>query len=171
MATSRQHALLREAMPAINDKVSSINSGGCGYYELALQRALKGAGIKSSIVIVNMGTWCGYDKSDVASLMRDTGTKNISDAWQHVFDNGTGHNHNLCNGHICVKVGRSVYDSKGLQTYDIISGAISEQAMEAGLQVDQWNNYFLRSNSDDLAHVNAMFTTFLTNLFKGVAHA
>ena len=167
MNHSQLHLLLSKELPAINNKLKAINSGGCGLFALVLHRELKRHGIKSQIVLVNQG----YDHDSVDWLIRRHKSKGGNEAYQKMFagvdpkyGSVTG---DAINGHIAVQIKGVLYDAGGhlAGSNKAISAHITTKTMEQFLRInDCWNYTFKRMNHRN-KDIIGTFEEFFSDMF------
>ena len=167
MHPSQVHTLLSTQLPAIKNKVKSINSGGCGLYALLLHRKLKRHGIANQIVLVNQG----FTTIDVARFIARHEAKGINGAYQNMFkgvDPEFGYvMGNPLNGHIAVQIRGVLYDAKGHLTSDkAISAHLTDKTMEQFTRISScWNYTFTRENHRN-KDIIGTFEKFFSDMFK-----
>lgn len=167
MLHSQLHTLLSKELPAINDKLKAINSGGCGLFALVLHRELKRQCVHSQIVLVNQG----YDEMSVERLIERHEAKGINSAYQSMFkgvDPKFGHViGNALNGHIAVQIRGVLYDASGhlAGNNKAISEHLTVKTMEQFLRIDDcWNFTFRRKNYRN-KDIIGTFEKFFSNMF------
>ena len=166
MLHSQLHTLLSKELPAINDKLKAINSGGCGWFALVLHRELKRQCIPSQIVLVSQG----YDERCVERLINRFAAKGINGAYQKMFkgvhpkfDTVRG---DALNGHIAVQIRGVLYDASGTMLNDrAISKHLTTKTMEQFLRIDScWNYTFRRMNHSNKDIIGTL-EKFFSNMF------
>lgn len=160
MNSQQVHKILQDKIPHIQNHVSLISHGGCGQFALELSRAIRAQGKRCAVVLINRG----YRISDVTYTLEQHKTKDINTAWCRILEGGGG---NLCNGHLAVKYGNSLYDDSGLiKTAHAISEPINDKTLSKSLNYGRhWNDTFVVSNRGK--DTQDIFKQFLNKVLKG----
>ena len=167
MLHSQLHALLSKELPAINDKLEAINSGGCGWFALVLHRELKRQCIHSRIVLVNQGA----DERCVERLINRFDAKGINGAYQKMFKDVHPKFGNVLgdalNGHIAVQIRGVLYDAGGHMLNDrAISKHLTTKTMEQFLRIDSCWNYTFRRMNHRNKDIIGTFEKFFSDMFE-----
>lgn len=159
------HEVLSTQLCRVNEHVSHINWGGCGYSALALYDALISNDIQCDIVFVKGH----YGDSDVRKLLRDTNTTNVSDAYMSMFEHlpHDSYPHSVTiHCHVAVRVDNVLYDSDGVLYKLALTDHIRVEALEASLtNTTCWNGTFKRANQDNSGFINKL-SEFYHNMLR-----
>jgi len=136
------HAVLSNDMQAIGNDFNNVNCGGCGHFAYLLQRALLAHNVSSEVVIVQ---YCGYYLEDIEHFKSSMNERTYSDALLQYFT-GSHDYHQVCWGHLALKVDDVLYDCEGRTNYKAISGGIAPDVMRYALDKGRWNPTFLDNN-------------------------
>lgn len=164
MNNSKLHSVLSTQIVLINDQLNKITHGGCGRAALSLHKALTNKGIASDIVLVDHI----YDSYDISMMLSTMGKGDINEAYMSMFE-GLDPEYDdtvtsTCNGHICVKVDGTLYDTDGEYDGEAISDGITAATMEVFVTMREcWNGVFAYANCDDY-HIDETFDHFFEQL-------
>lgn len=159
--------ILKNKVPDIQEELSAINCGGCLLFGFALKKELAKHGVKSDLVLVNVGN---YSTKTVEQFIGVTGCKGINSA----FQKSVKHHEVIrrlqpyyCFGHVAVRVGGLLFDSTGLTKFKAISKPLTDKTCEVLIGADAWNHNFKLINSYNHDIIGTI-EEFLTHAFEGV---
>ncbi len=148
---SNLHSVLSNDMAVIGNDFNAVNCGGCGHFAFMLQRALLAHNVKSEVVAVQ---YCGTTAEDVEDLLISMDEQSYNDALLEYFT-GSHEYHDVCWGHLVLKVDDTLYDCTGRTNYVAISGGVEPEVMRYALDHGTWNPSFLDNNEPQV--LSSMF--------------